>query len=100
MRTGRPKQPLVLRNEEHEKLQQWARRPKTAALGLAIPHRSGLRRRPCEPSRGPAVRDERPHRGQVAGGGGASCPPTTPRPDASSPAGASPPAATRTATPR
>src|SRR5271157_4213457 len=30
MRTGRPKKPLVLTNEEREKLQQWARRPKTA----------------------------------------------------------------------
>ncbi len=30
MRTGRPKKPLVLRNEEREKLQQWAKRPKTA----------------------------------------------------------------------
>lgn len=30
MRTGRPKKPLVLTNEEREKLEQWARRPKTA----------------------------------------------------------------------
>lgn len=30
MRTGRPKKALVLTNEEREKLQQWARRPKTA----------------------------------------------------------------------
>jgi len=30
MRTGRPKKPLVLSAEEREKLQQWARRPKTA----------------------------------------------------------------------
>ena len=30
MRTGRPKKPLVLTVEEHEKLQEWARRPKTA----------------------------------------------------------------------
>lgn len=30
MRTGRPKKPLVLTNEEREKLQQWAKRPKTA----------------------------------------------------------------------
>ncbi len=30
MRTGRPKKPLMLTNEEREKLQQWARRPKTA----------------------------------------------------------------------
>ena len=30
MRTGRPKKPLVLTDEEREKLQQWARRPKTA----------------------------------------------------------------------
>jgi transposase len=30
MRTGRPKKALVLTNEEREKLEQWARRPKTA----------------------------------------------------------------------
>jgi len=30
MRTGRPKKPLALSSEEREKLQQWARRPKTA----------------------------------------------------------------------
>lgn len=30
MRTGRPLSPLQLRDEEHETLQQWARRPKTA----------------------------------------------------------------------
>jgi transposase len=30
MRTGRPKKPLVLSDEEREKLEQWARRPKTA----------------------------------------------------------------------
>lgn len=30
MRTGRPKKPLVLTNEERAKLQQWARRAKTA----------------------------------------------------------------------
>jgi len=30
MRTGRPKKPLILTNEEREKLVQWARRPKTA----------------------------------------------------------------------
>jgi len=30
MRTGRPKKPLDLNDEEREKLQQWARRPKTA----------------------------------------------------------------------
>ena len=30
MLTGRPKKPLVLTDEEREKLQQWARRPKTA----------------------------------------------------------------------
>jgi len=30
MHTGRPKKPLVVSPEEHEKLQQWARRPKTA----------------------------------------------------------------------
>ena len=30
MRTGRSKKPLVLTNEEREKLEQWARRPKTA----------------------------------------------------------------------
>jgi len=30
MRTGRPKKTLVLTNEEREKLEQWARRPKTA----------------------------------------------------------------------
>ena len=30
MRTGRPKKPLVLTNDEREKLEQWARRPKTA----------------------------------------------------------------------
>lgn len=30
MRTGRPKKPLVLTHEEREKLQQWAKRPKTA----------------------------------------------------------------------
>ena len=30
MHTGRPKKPLMLTSEEREKLQQWARRPKTA----------------------------------------------------------------------
>jgi len=30
MRTGRPKKPLLLTDEEREKLQQWASRPKTA----------------------------------------------------------------------
>ena len=30
MRTGRPKKSLVLSQEEREKLEQWARRPKTA----------------------------------------------------------------------
>ena len=30
MRTGRPKKALTLSSEEREKLQQWARRPKTA----------------------------------------------------------------------
>jgi transposase len=30
MRTGRPKKPLVVSSEERAKLQQWARRPKTA----------------------------------------------------------------------
>ena len=30
MLTGRPKKPLILTNEEREKLQWWARRPKTA----------------------------------------------------------------------
>ena len=30
MRTGRPKQPLVLSDEERAKLEQWVRRPKTA----------------------------------------------------------------------
>ena len=30
MLTGRPKKPLILSDEEREKLQQWARRPKTA----------------------------------------------------------------------
>ena len=30
MRTGRPKKPLMLTEEQEEKLTQWARRPKTA----------------------------------------------------------------------
>jgi len=42
MRTGRPKKPLVLTNEEREKLEQWARRPKTAQ-GLALRSRMVLR---------------------------------------------------------
>jgi transposase len=42
MRTGRPKKPLVLTNEEREKLEQWARRPKTAQR-LALRSRIVLR---------------------------------------------------------
>ena len=30
MRTGRPKKELILPPEERQKLEQWARRPKTA----------------------------------------------------------------------
>jgi len=42
MRTGRPKKPLVLTNEEREKLEQWTRRPKTAQR-LALRSRIVLR---------------------------------------------------------
>ena len=42
MRTGRPKKPLMLTNPEREKLQQWARRPKTAQR-LALRARIALR---------------------------------------------------------
>ncbi|MFZ0959348.1 MAG: IS630 family transposase [Terriglobia bacterium] len=42
MRTGRPKKTLVLTNAEREKLEQWARRPKTAQR-LALRSRIVLR---------------------------------------------------------
>ena len=42
MRTGRPKKPLVLTIEEREKLEQWARGPKTAQR-LALRSRIVLR---------------------------------------------------------
>src|SRR6202162_2783031 len=42
MRTGRPKKPLDLAGEERVKLEQWARRPKTAQR-LALRSRIVLR---------------------------------------------------------
>ena len=42
MRTGRPKKPLDLAHEERVKLEQWARRPKTAQR-LALRSRIVLR---------------------------------------------------------
>ena len=42
MLTGRPKKPLILTDEEREKLEQWARRPKTAQR-LALRSRIVLR---------------------------------------------------------
>ena len=53
MKTGRPLKELTLSDDERLKLEQWARRPKSAQrLAFAFAHRFGLRFRAGEHASG------------------------------------------------